>query len=328
MRKCAWFIIFCSLIICVHTLCDASSLLVPAQFPQTFNDLDFVSRTEIRTDGYNRFANLSPYEKLILEKADENLAQEIAADVAQFEQQQNHQVQNSDDSTTTTNNDASNTITNDNNQQHGGYCKIRNPGIPQNQKIPFGSPVLHEHFIYCAPYGMVNRGSGLRRHEGYDIGCSKPGHESFGDPVFATADGVVDIIKHNQRGKSHGNYIRISHENGFKTWYMHLNEMFVTVGQKVSAGCQIGTIGNTGGSKESIKGNKDDAPHFARKLAHVHYEMWYDGSSSSVSTSTNNKTVLITHAWSNHKSIDPTHFICVFGNFSTGHCHDTFPYSD
>ncbi len=335
MKKSVWIITSCMLIFGVHTLCGADSLLVPMQFPKTFNDLDFITRTEIKAEGYNRYADLNPYEKFILEQADENLAQEIAADAAQVEQQQNQSAQNSGNSAPSapnTPNTASNpstpTTTTNDTPQIGGYCKMRNPDIPQNQKIPFGSPVLHEHFIYCAPYGMVNRGSGLRRHEGYDIGCSKPGHESFGDPVFATADGVVEIIKPNQRGKSHGNYIMINHGNGFKTWYMHLNEMFVTVGQNVSAGCQIGTIGNTGGSRESIRGNNDAAPQFRKKLAHVHYEMWYYGSARSVTSDKNNKNVLITHAWSDHKSIDPTHFICIYGNFAHGHCRDTFPYSD
>lgn len=327
MRKSVLFVIFCSLIICVHTLCGADSLIVPMQFPKTFNDLDFVTRMDFKEEDYNRYADLNPYEQWILEIADENLEKEMAEDDAQ----------QSITATTDTGTSSNPSISSDQSSvtttpATNGYCQMRQPGIPQNQKIPFGSPVLHEHFIYCSPYAELNRGAGCRLHTGYDIGCSRKDkngnitHESFGDPVFATADGVVETVKHNQRGKSHGNYIKINHENGFYTWYMHLNEMFVTQGQRVSAGCQIGTIGNTGGSLESIKGDHSNDPRFGKRMAHVHYEMWYKGSLHSVTTPTTNKNVLVTHGWSGHSSIDPTQFICVYDNFSTGYCGKTFPY--
>ena len=92
MKKSVWIITSCVPIFGVHTLCSADSLLVPMQFPKTFNDLDFITRTEIKAEGYNRYANLNPYERFILEQADENLAQEIAADAAQLEQQQQNQI--------------------------------------------------------------------------------------------------------------------------------------------------------------------------------------------------------------------------------------------
>lgn len=326
MKKSVWIIISCVLIVGVHTLCGAESLLVPMQFPKTFSDLDFVTRQEFKEQDYNRYATLTPYDQWILEKADEGINEQIAADIDQSEQQSQQSQQtgntNSGGQTQGTSTQQSSTITYGN-----GYCTNRQPGIPENQKIPFGSPVLHEHFIYCSPYANLDRGSGCRIHSGYDIGCTL---ESFGRPIFATADGVVTTIMPNRKNNSAGNYIIVDHGNGFQTWYLHLNQIHVTKGQQVKAGCQIATIGNTGGSLESIKGNTSATPHFDKDKSHLHYEIHYTGSLSSVTTGSG-KTLAITHGWPNAKkyintSIDPTQFICVYANFSTGYCGKTFPY--
>lgn len=50
-----------------------------------------------------------------------------------------------------------------------------------------------------------------------------------------------------------GNYIMIDHQNGLKTWYMHMNvPAYFDVGDYVERGTIIGQIGNTG---------KSDGPH-------------------------------------------------------------------
>ncbi|WP_054939010.1 M23 family metallopeptidase [Paenibacillus ihuae] len=76
-------------------------------------------------------------------------------------------------------------------------------------------------------------------HSGIDIAGS------IGDPVYAAMDGEVTASE--QMG-ARGKYIIIKHTNGLETWYMHLNGMTVTVGDKVNKGQQIGTLGNTGRS--------------------------------------------------------------------------------
>ena len=68
-------------------VCLASSLLVPAKFPKTIVDVDFISQMNLKADDYDRYATLSPYEQLILEKADENIEQQIAQDLAATEQE-------------------------------------------------------------------------------------------------------------------------------------------------------------------------------------------------------------------------------------------------
>ena len=303
----------------VCSVCIAESFLVPQKFPQTFSDLDFVSKKEIKAEGYDRYATLNPYEKLVLAAADDGIEDQIAQDLADAEQTTSQQA-NQNPPTTATSPDSHTTPPV---VVGGGYCENRHSGIPQNQSIPFGSPVLHEHFIYCSPYGNLDRGGGLRPHTGYDIGCTL---NSFGRPVFATADGVVTSVIPNRKGKSAGNYVIVDHGNGFQTWYLHLDQIHVTKGQRVSAGCQIGTIGNTGGSLESIKGDHSDLPHFDKKISHLHYEIHYTGSLTSVTTSTTKKTVAIKHGWPNidkkntRSSIDPTQFICVYAHFGVGGC--------
>ena len=315
---------------CIYSACFGASFLTPTKFPKTFADVDFISQVQLKTEDYDRYATLSPYEHFILEKADEGIEQQIAYDIAMEEQNDlaHNQQQDTDSSASNsdTNTPAQTPITATPAQPslppaNGGYCAVRQPGIPANQKIPFGSPVLHEHFIYCSPYANLNRGNGLRPHTGYDIGCTL---ESFDRPIFTPADGVVKLVKPNQRGGSAGNYVIVDHGDGFQTWYLHLNQILVTKGQRVSAGCQIATIGNTGASLETRNPNNPD-PRFRKSLSHLHYEIRYTGSLTSVTTGTG-KTLLITHGWADNDSIDPTQFICVYDNFKYGYCGKTFPY--
>lgn len=74
-----------------------------------------------------------------------------------------------------------------------------------------------------------------------------------GTPVYSAENGVVERIHYpfpNQTygGKSTGNnnYIVIRHANGISTAYLHLKTINVSVGQNVSRGQTIGTIGSTG----------------------------------------------------------------------------------
>ena len=78
-----------------------------------------------------------------------------------------------------------------------------------------------------------------KMHNGVDL----PG--TTGTPVIATRGGVVTTAVFH---KTCGNHIWINHGNGYKSVYMHLDTMIVSVGDYVQAGQQIGTLGNTGGS--------------------------------------------------------------------------------
>lgn len=75
-------------------------------------------------------------------------------------------------------------------------------------------------------------------HMGVDIKADKT------TVVKAAEDGTVTAIKNDPR---YGTTIIIEHSDGFETRYANLlTAEFVTVGEKVTKGQTIGTVGNTG----------------------------------------------------------------------------------
>lgn len=93
-------------------------------------------------------------------------------------------------------------------------------------------------------------------HTGIDLG-SRLG-ATMGSDVVAAADGEVVLVSntctHNLSsvtcscGGSYGNYVLIQHSDGVKTRYAHLSTATVTVGQVVTRGETVGTVGTTGRS--------------------------------------------------------------------------------
>ena len=81
-----------------------------------------------------------------------------------------------------------------------------------------------------------------------------------GDTVVAAAAGKITRVD-NEGSVSYGRWIEIDHGNGYRTRYAHLSTQTVAVGEQVSKGEKIGTVGNTGGSS---------GPH-------LHYELRKNG---------------------------------------------------
>ena len=77
-------------------------------------------------------------------------------------------------------------------------------------------------------------------HRGLDIGAPT------GTPVSAADGGFVTFVGWTDVG--YGNLIRIDHGNGFATWYGHLSQFNVVIGQAVKRGDLIGYVGSTGQS--------------------------------------------------------------------------------
>ncbi|MBX3159577.1 MAG: peptidoglycan DD-metalloendopeptidase family protein [Deltaproteobacteria bacterium] len=69
----------------------------------------------------------------------------------------------------------------------------------------------------------------------------------LGDTVVASAAGTVTRVA-NEGNVSYGRWVEIRHGNGFTSRYAHLATQTVKVGQVVSRGQKIGTVGSTGGS--------------------------------------------------------------------------------
>lgn len=105
--------------------------------------------------------------------------------------------------------------------------------------------------IITSRYG---ESSSLRKstHTGLDIAATT------GTPIKVVADGVVTNASYSG---SYGNLVKISHGDGVETWYAHTSKMYVTVGQKVSAGDTIAAVGSTGNSTG----------------AHLHFEIRING---------------------------------------------------
>ena len=89
-------------------------------------------------------------------------------------------------------------------------------------------------------------------HSGMDFSAN------IGTPVYATGDGRVVKVGWES---GYGKLIKIDHGFGYVTWYAHLNDYNVRVGQKVVRGEVIGKVGNTG---------KSTGPH-------LHYEVHVKG---------------------------------------------------
>jgi murein DD-endopeptidase MepM/ murein hydrolase activator NlpD len=104
---------------------------------------------------------------------------------------------------------------------------------------PVGSPLdgqITSGFGYRSnPFGR----SGGASHKGLDI--SAP----YGRPVKSTAEGKVVFAGY--RG-DYGNLVVISHGEEYQTYYGHLSEILVQVGQEVDVSAFIGKVGSTGSS--------------------------------------------------------------------------------
>ena len=88
-----------------------------------------------------------------------------------------------------------------------------------------------------------------RLHAGLDFSAPT------GTPIYATADGEVQIAGFNTDG--YGNKVVINHGYGFQTLYAHMVRVIARVGQSIKRGEVIGYIGSTG---------KSTGPH-------LHYEV-------------------------------------------------------
>lgn len=134
------------------------------------------------------------------------------------------------------------------------------------EQMVFPQPALHTTFEndwgYARPDGRVHRGNDL-------IGDK-------GDPVVSILDGVVLRMREGPRS---GYYVVIQHDNGWTSWYLHLDNdrrgddgrggratafaPGLAVGQRVLAGQLIGFVGDSGNAE-------DTAPH-------THFELHIDG---------------------------------------------------
>lgn len=107
-----------------------------------------------------------------------------------------------------------------------------------SEKVPLGISLIRP------VSGVVTSRFGPRwgtSHKGLDIGAPQ------GTPIYAAAGGTVTVAQYGYNG-GYGNYVMISHGNGVQTLYGHCTTLCVEVGEQVSQGEQIATVGTTGNS--------------------------------------------------------------------------------
>ena len=101
-------------------------------------------------------------------------------------------------------------------------------------------PDLNSYFGLPAPLGY-NWGK-IHGRNGVDIA------NACGTPIFASADGTVNLAKTSGYNGGFGKFVRITHPNGTETLYAHASKILVAAGQFVSKGTQIALMGTTGRS--------------------------------------------------------------------------------
>ena len=101
---------------------------------------------------------------------------------------------------------------------------------------------------FTLPVGAARVSSDFAAHQ--KRGSQLPGIDyavAVGTAVHASESGVVEVADSVDNSAS-GKYIRVLHSNGFKSYYLHLSKVSVSIGQRINKGDVIGLSGNTGTS--------------------------------------------------------------------------------
>lgn len=122
-----------------------------------------------------------------------------------------------------------------------------NKSLPQVGNVPFQQSSLERSPLPDGSYTISSRfgyrdisaqnKNASHQHKGIDLAAKA------GTPVIAPAKGKV--IGSGFAPVS-GNWVKIQHDDGYQTVYLHLQNRNVEKGQQLFGGEQIGTVGNTG----------------------------------------------------------------------------------
>jgi murein DD-endopeptidase MepM/ murein hydrolase activator NlpD len=135
-------------------------------------------------------------------------------------------------------------------------------GLKVHQRLMDGTwqaPVSHLPQDYSTGQRFGAERAGLRPEECFGGHCGLDLAKVTGTPVATANAGMISHISKNSKSRA-GLWIEVDHGAGIKSRYMHLNSISsgLKVGQRVDAGQNIGTVGNTGTASEG---------------AHLHFEL-------------------------------------------------------
>ena len=112
--------------------------------------------------------------------------------------------------------------------------------------LPATAATAAPSFRLPFPCGQVWSGQTRTDHSPPDaVDFNRAGDE--GDRVVASAAGTVVTVR-NLGNTSYGRYVVIDHGSGWTSYYAHLQDQSVSVGQHVASGATIGHVGSTGNS--------------------------------------------------------------------------------
>jgi murein DD-endopeptidase MepM/ murein hydrolase activator NlpD len=134
-----------------------------------------------------------------------------------------------------------------------------NPEPPPPPPAPEPQPAPSSGYVW--PFvGSISSYYGEPRGGGsYHLAIDIDAFGRYGAPVVAAASGTVVLVANLDWGL--GTHIVIRHADGSETVYAHLSAVYVSQGQAVGQGEQIGAIGCTGYCTG----------------AHLHFELWIGG---------------------------------------------------
>lgn len=102
-------------------------------------------------------------------------------------------------------------------------------------------------------YGAHRGKGGKRKHEGLDLWCKE------GTKLYPLFEGKVTKVVNRDKGVN-GKLVKVLSSNSqYYFIYIHLKEVYVKKGQKVSLNTFVGSCGTTGNAYK--KGNKKYSPH-------------------------------------------------------------------
>ncbi|MGI6745289.1 MAG: murein hydrolase activator EnvC family protein [Acutalibacteraceae bacterium] len=104
-------------------------------------------------------------------------------------------------------------------------------------------PVQYKNTYISSSFKMRTLNGVTRQHNGIDI-CVSGG--TYGKTISASAAGKVIAAYKSGYNWGYGLYVVIDHGNGVQTYYCHCSSVRVSVGQNVSKGQAIASIGDTG----------------------------------------------------------------------------------
>jgi murein DD-endopeptidase MepM/ murein hydrolase activator NlpD len=91
------------------------------------------------------------------------------------------------------------------------------------------------------------KGKKSKNHDGLDVAVNAKRNQ----PVITPKGGVVEksILETEERGPYNGNYVIIKHDDGYRSYFLHLQEPSkLKKGDVIEKGDLVGIVGNSGRS--------------------------------------------------------------------------------